>query len=54
MQPLLSLNYVLSIVLGATVLKETITTVKVIGVLVIIAGVLLIAGGDKEELDASV
>lgn len=54
LQPLLSLNYVLSIVLGATVLKETITTVKVIGVLAIIAGVLLIAGGDKEEQDAAV
>lgn len=54
LQPLLSLNYVLSILLAAVVLKETITLVKVIGVLVIIAGVLLIAGGDKEEQDAAV
>ena len=49
LQPLLSLNYVLSIVLGAVVLNETIRPMKVIGVIVIISGVLLIAGGDKEE-----
>lgn len=49
LQPILSLNYVLSVILAATVLKETITIKKVIGVLVIIVGVLLIAGGDKED-----
>lgn len=48
LQPILSLNYVLSVVLAATVLSEEITLKKVIGVLVIMAGVLLIAGGDKE------
>ena len=46
LQPVLSLNYVFSILLSATVLKETITLVKCIGVLIIMAGVLLIAGGD--------
>lgn len=47
LQPILSLNYILSIVLAATVLNETITLVKCIGVLGIMAGVLLIAGGDE-------
>lgn len=49
LQPMLSLNYVLSIVLAALILKEKITIFKVIGVLIIIAGVVLIAGGDEEE-----
>lgn len=48
LQPMLSLNYVLSIILAAVVLKENITLIKCIGVLVIISGVVLIAGGDKE------
>lgn len=52
LQPILSLNYILSIILAATVLNETITLVKCIGVLVIIVGVLLIAGGDEAK-DAS-
>ena len=54
LQPVLSLNYILSIVLAAVVLKEKITLLKCIGVLIIFAGVLLIAGGDEEEKDASV
>lgn len=49
LQPILSLNYILSIILAATVLHETITLVKCIGVLAVIAGVLLIAGGDEVE-----
>ena len=48
LQPMLSLNYVLSIVLAAMVLKEEITILKCIGVFIIIAGVVLIAGGDEE------
>lgn len=47
LQPMLSLNYVLSLVLAAVFLKETITSIKCIGVLVIMAGVVLIAGGDE-------
>ena len=54
LQPVLSLNYILSILLAATVLKETITPVKCIGVLIIFVGVLLIAGGDEEASDASI
>lgn len=48
LQPMLSLNYVLSIVLAKIVLQESITLLKCIGVLIIIIGVLLIAGGDTE------
>ncbi len=48
LQPMLSLNYVLSIVLAAFVLKEEISLLKCIGVLIIIAGMVLIAGGDEE------
>lgn len=48
LQPMLSLNYVLSIILAAIILKEEVTAIKAIGVLVIIAGVILIAGGDEE------
>lgn len=48
LQPMLSLNYVLSIFLAVLVLKEEITVSKCVGVLVIITGVIFIAGGDKE------
>lgn len=48
LQPMLSMNYVLSILLGALILKEPVTIRKVIGVLVIMAGVVLIGGGDEE------
>lgn len=48
LQPMLSLNYVLSIILAVVVLKEKITALKCIGVLIIIAGVVMIAGGDEE------
>ncbi len=47
LQPMLSLNYVLSIILAAVILKEQITLLKCIGVLIIIAGVIMIAGGDE-------
>lgn len=47
LQPMLSLNYVLGIVLAAIVLKESISLIKCIGVLVIILGVVSIAGGDE-------
>lgn len=48
LQPMLSLNYVLSIILASIVLKEEITILKCVGVLIIITGVVLIAGGDEE------
>ncbi|QAT41035.1 EamA family transporter [Clostridium sp. JN-9] len=46
LQPMLSLNYILSIILAKTILNENITLMKVIGVLIIILGVVLIGGGD--------
>ena len=49
LQPMLSLNYVLSLVLAAVILKEEITILKCIGALIIISGVILIAGGDDNE-----
>lgn len=48
LQPMLSLNYVLSIIFGAVILKESITILKCNGVLFIIFGVIMIAGGDEE------
>lgn len=47
LQPVLSLNYVFSIILAYTVLKEQITLLKIIGVIIIVVGVVLIAGGDE-------
>lgn len=47
LQPMLSLNYVLSIALAAVVLHEEVTLLKCVGVVVIVTGVLLIAGGDE-------
>ena len=47
LQPMLSLNYVLSIVLATFVLHEAVTLYKVIGVIVITCGVIMIAGGDE-------
>lgn len=48
LQPMLSLNYVFSLFLAAFVLHEIITIMKCIGVLLIISGVVLIAGGDEQ------
>jgi len=48
LHPVQSLKYVLSLVLAAVILNEKITPLKVIGVLLIVIGVLFIAGGDEE------
>lgn len=48
LQPMLSFNYVLSIMLAAIVLKEVVTIYKFFGIVLIITGVILIAGGDEE------
>ena len=47
LQPMMSLNYVLSIVLAVLILHENITVLKCAGVAVIMVGVVLIAGGDE-------
>ncbi len=48
LQPMMSTNYVLSAILGVLVLQEKMTVLKVVGILVIMAGVTLIGGGDAE------
>lgn len=48
LQPMLSMNYVLSIFLGMLILNESITWLKLIGIVIIIGGVVLIGGGDEE------
>ncbi len=48
LQPIQSVNYILSIIIGAIVLGEPVTVTKVIGVIVIMAGIVLIVGGDAE------
>ena len=48
LQPILSVNYILSIILGAAVLHEAVTIIKCAGIAIIIAGVVLIAGSDSE------
>lgn len=49
LQPILSFNYVLSLFLGAHMLGEHISTINYIGVCIIMAGVLLISGGDSDD-----
>lgn len=46
LQPILSVNYILSIILGFVVFDEPILIQKCLGVLVIMIGICLIAGGD--------
>ncbi|WP_345242210.1 EamA family transporter [Pontibacillus salipaludis] len=46
LHPLLSLGYVFALFLGVFLVGETIETVHVLGVLLIIGGVVLIGGGD--------
>lgn len=49
LQPIISLNYVISLILGVYILKEKINIYKVLGIIIIILGVLCIAGGDKNN-----
>ena len=46
LQPMLCLSYIFAIFIAAFILHEQITPLKLAGVLVIILGVVLIAGGD--------
>lgn len=47
LQPILSLNYVLTIIIAALILKENITITKIIGIIIVTVGVFLIGGGNK-------
>lgn len=49
LQPMLSMNYVLSVILGVLVLQETVTVTKAIGICIITLGVILIGGGSSEN-----
>lgn len=46
LQPMLSLNYVFTIILAKTILNEKITLMKIIGIIIIMLGIVLIGGGD--------
>lgn len=47
LQPMLSANYIFTIILAVTVLNEQVTLTKGIGIIIIILGVILIGGGDE-------
>ena len=49
LQPILSLNYVLSLILAALVLHEAITLPKCLGIIAVIAGLILITREPKQE-----
>ena len=49
LQPILALNYVIAVILAVTILNETIYLTKAIGILGVILGVVLIAGGDDDS-----
>ena len=49
LQPMLSMNYVLSVILGVLVLQETVTVTKAVGISIITLGVILIGGGSSAE-----
>lgn len=48
LQPLLSTGYVVSLILGAFILGETVNVFNVLGVLSIILGVIFIISGDHK------
>lgn len=48
LQPMLCLNYVLTVILAALVLRETLTAGRLIGIALVMAGAFLIGGGDTE------
>ena len=48
LQPMLSANYIFSIVLAFFVLHEIITLKKLLGILIIIIGVIFVGGGDND------
>ena len=46
LQPMLSVNYIISLIIGHFLFKENIKPINILGVAIIIFGVLLISGGD--------
>lgn len=49
LQPMLCLSYVFAIFISVFILQETLTPIRLIGILVVIFGVIMIGGGDEEE-----
>lgn len=49
LQPINSVSYIISTVLGAIFFQERITEGKVIGILVLMAGIIFLAGGDRKK-----
>lgn len=47
LQPMLSANYIFTIILATTILNEQVNLTKGIGIIIIILGVILIGGGDE-------
>lgn len=47
LQPILSMNYIFTILLAGLVLGESITQIKLVGILIITVSVILIGGGDN-------
>lgn len=48
LQPVLSANYVFTVILAALVLHEDIGVIKLLGTIIIIVGVILVGGGDSD------
>ena len=46
LQPVLSMNYVLALIVGFIVFNEVVTILRILGVIIIISGVVLISGGE--------
>lgn len=51
LHPMLSFGYALSIVLGAVVLKETVTSGKIAGVAIIIVGMVFLGLSGRKEIN---
>ena len=49
LQPILSMNYVFALIIGALLLKEEINAFSIIGVVIIFIGVMFIATGDSTK-----
>lgn len=47
LQPILSANYIFTIILATLVLHEQFTIFKIVGILIITIGVIFIGGGDE-------
>ncbi len=48
LQPMLSFNYIFTIIIAYFILNETMTISKMIGIFIIVLGVIFIAGGDEK------